>query len=481
MQLSLFPEYFLDILDKCEGILAAPLQITQRLLWDDCSIPFLNSLKKDQHTVSKKRAEKRKRTLSGKGGSKDMAPHLVAFFCVARAFYPDIYGERGYKMILESSSIKETLAQHEVKKFPGRSTIHDQLSNLSEETLTLFWQCLLEVISREELDDLSALTMDSTAIEADSAWPLDSLLLSKLSAQIISRFETIIKTLPVVKQRLFPLARLKKHAARIKALDFEISCQKGKKDGDTKRQNLYENLLTHALKVEERLDVLLKRMDMQSIEIKNVMAFNKLCQNFYDKILTTQRRFGQNLEDYGAYEPEKIFSVSDEDAVFIKKGGRETVFGYRPTFGQSMNGFITAFTLESGNTSDAKAFKLVVENHKENCSVIPDFINTDDGYSSKENLDWAINQGASMVSFGGSKGKVVLGEELYDSEAYKEARKLRSASEATISNLKNVWKLNRFSVCGTKRIRQEVLICIIGYNLERMASMLKKVALKKAA
>lgn len=483
MQRTLFSEYFCEKLTQSEGILAAPLQITESLLFDDSSDDFLEGVKNDQKVVSEKRAQKRKRKLSGTGsGNTHMSAELVAFFCVARSFYPDIYGERGYKMLRESSSLNEFLALYETSKYPGRSTIHEQLSSLSEETLTSFWRCILNVASREDMDDFSALIMDSTAITADSAWPVDSLILSKQALRILSELQKTIQALPVTQQRQLPLLRLENHVKNIKKLDFEISCQKGKKNAKKVRDSLYKKLLESAEKVEQRVEQLLSKMDHLGVEVKRVMEFNEVCKNFYDKILTTQRRFGINLEDCGAYEPENVHSVADPDASFINKGGRETVFGYRPTFGQSINGFITSFTLEPGNTSDAKAFEKVLQNHYENCQVNPLFISTDDGYPSKKNLDLAIEQGAALVSFAGSKGKAILGEELYESESYKEARKLRSASEATISNLKNVRGLARFTVCGIKRIRQELIINIIGYNLERMAAILKKsVSLEKAA
>ncbi|NOY75353.1 MAG: hypothetical protein GXP32_06135 [Kiritimatiellaeota bacterium] len=46
---------------------------------------------------------------------------------------------------------------------------------------------------------------------------------------------------------------------------------------------------------------------------------------------------------------EKILSLSDETAAFIKKGGRDAVAGYKPQLVRSSNGFVTAIIVEKGN------------------------------------------------------------------------------------------------------------------------------------
>ena len=108
-------------------------------------------------------------------------------------------------------------------------------------------------------------------------------------------------------------------------------------------------------------------------------------------------------------------------------------------------------------------------------------ISVDDGYSSVANLDYAIEKGAALVSVSGSKGKKLLGEGIYESENYQLARNIRSISEAGISKLKNYHNLERFTVCGIKRVRQEILISAIGFNLEKLCRLLCQIELKVAA
>ena len=51
---------------------------------------------------------------------------------------------------------------------------------------------------------------------------------------------------------------------------------------------------------------------------------------------------------------EKILSLSDTTAAFIKKSQRNPIIGYKPQIGISKNGFISALIIESGNGADSK-------------------------------------------------------------------------------------------------------------------------------
>ena len=111
----------------------------------------------------------------------------------------------------------------------------------------------------------------------------------------------------------------------------------------------------------------------------------------------------------------------------------------------------------------------------------PAMISVDDGYCSSENLNHAIQNGTALISFSGSKGRKLLGDDIYESENYQLARNLRSISEAGISKLKNYHNLARYTVCGIKRVRQQTLIKAIGFNLERLCQLLCQNQVKVAA
>ena len=127
---------------------------------------------------------------------------------------------------------------------------------------------------------------------------------------------------------------------------------------------------------------------------------------------------------------EEIYSVSDRSARFIKKGGRQTVFGYKIQLGRSANGFITSVLVPEGNAADSELLLLMVLDHLQRTGVIPNLVSTDDAYASAKGRNDVIKLGINYVSISGSKGKKLIPEEDWTSEIYSQARSDRSAVES---------------------------------------------------
>lgn len=482
MDFTLFPEFFNDKLKETAGILSGPLSIAGKILQNPDFDEIQKSIENDQRELSKSRAAARNREFKEKDTNKHPPAELVVALFIGRHFYGKCFGKRGYEMLCENSSLQQFIARLGIATFPSRSTIHEQVSMLSENSLRLFHQAILKCVKDSELDDFSAVIIDSTAVEADSAWPVDSLLLKKLSRKTMSYLNELHSSLSSIQQRQIPIQRLQNYCNELSLLDFEISMLKGKKGARKMRKKLYtEQVLVKSRKFIQRFDVIFSRLEAINT---NSAVLNKLktsFERFVDKTLMVEHRFHIAPDQYEPKSARKIYSMSDDDASFIKKGGRETVFGYRPNFACSANGFISAFHLEKGNTSDSKAFESTLNESKNMTKTNVAMVSVDDGYTSLQGLNNVIDQGCAIVSFSGSKGKKLLGEEIYNSEQYKEARNLRSISEAVISKLKNSHELDRFRVCGLKRVRQETFIAVIGFNLERFCQLLSQNQIQKAA
>ncbi len=100
-------------------------------------------------------------------------------------------------------------------------------------------------------------------------------------------------------------------------------------------------------------------------------------------------------------------------------------------------------------------------------------MSVDDGYSSKSNLEDAKERGVATVSISGSKGKRITPESDWDSPAYLEARRNRSAVESLMFALKYVFGLKRFRRRGLEEVRAELLEKVIAYNFCRMGYIRK--------
>ena len=177
---------------------------------------------------------------------------------------------------------------------------------------------------------------------------------------------------------------------------------------------------------------------------------------------------------------EKVLSVSDRSAAFIKKGSWESVIGYRPQLVRSGNGFVTCMILPEGNASDAPLFAPAIEEDLRRTGVMSRVISADDGYGSREGRDRLLKMGADVVSIKGGKGRRLTPDDEWESEMYAQARNDRSTVEGLISILKLVFEFGHARRRGREAVRAEMLEKVIAYNFYRMCEVREKRRAKAA-
>ena len=168
---------------------------------------------------------------------------------------------------------------------------------------------------------------------------------------------------------------------------------------------------------------------------------------------------------------QKVLSVADPDAAFIKKGQREPAIGYRPQVARSGNGLIGYLHVPEGNAADAPQLVGAVEGWAQSTGRVPDLVSTDDGYTSTEGRDRLEEMGVETVSFSGSKGRRLLGEwEWWDEERMR-ARQERPAVESLMFTLKYCYRFGHLSRRGIEAVRAELWEDVLAYNFFRIVQL----------
>ena len=182
---------------------------------------------------------------------------------------------------------------------------------------------------------------------------------------------------------------------------------------------------------------------------------------------------------------DKILSISDDNVGFIIKGSlRSAVIGYKPQLVRSGNGIITAMNLTEGNVPDSVAFKPTLKEDFERTKKVSRLVNTDDGYTSKANFEWAQETNIEILSCNGINGRKLTSDEDWESTEYMIARSDRSTVEGLISTLKLVYNFGKVCRRGIENVRAEMLEKVIAYNFYRIQLLRKrkhKVEMKLAA
>lgn len=376
----------------------------------------------------------------------------------------------GYERLVESEVFGALLGA-QCRERPARSTLAAYLSVASAESRQRIHEALCRKAKAEGLDDFAEVTVDSTAVEANSAWPTDSSLVWGFLRQVYgllgrqAKLTGVECTSSLVERWLEDLERQHKAISLLPSRPGSVKV----------RRQLYRKLLRIAEQAHGKLQVLLeqKRALIEDcgiapglrLRVQAIMAEVARSMEGAGKVMEAVRV--RVLQGGTVAAADRAFSLADPDAWMICKGGREPVLGYKPQIARSANGFITAFEVLTGNPADSTRLLGLTDGHIRNTGVTPCLVAADDGYSAQDNVDALVALGVETVSFSGAKGRDLLGEQLW--EGTKEIRNDRSAVESTIFTLKHMCGLRRFCRRGIQGVAQDLSEAVLTYNLWRLA------------
>jgi hypothetical protein len=376
----------------------------------------------------------------------------------------------GYERLVESE-VFGALFGAQCRERPARSTLAAYLSVASAESRQRIHEAVCRKAKAEGLDDFAEVTVDSTAVEANSAWPTDSSLVWGFLRQVYgllgrqAKLTGVECTSSLVERWLEGLERQHKAISLLPSRPGTVKA----------RRQLYRKLLRIAEQAHGKLQVLLeqKRALIEDcgiapglrLRVQAIMAEVARSMEGAGKVMEAVRV--RVLQGGKVAAADRAFSLADPDAWMICKGGREPVLGYKPQIARSANGFITAFEVLPGNPADSTRLLGLTDGHIRNTGVTPCLVAADDGYSAQDNLDALVALGVETVSFSGAKGRDLLGEQLW--EGTKEIRNDRSAVESTIFTLKHMCGLRRFCRRGIQGVAQDLSEAVLTYNLWRLA------------
>ena len=364
---------------------------------------------------------------------------------------------------------------------PRASTVADNVNAVREETLQRILRAQLHYARETDLETFEDMIADSTAVRANSKYPTDSGLMSALGVRMTGLFDRLKKlklgfpdwTKRVLAQRSIAVAgEIELQAKRIGMLS-------GKKNVRTTRNHLYAKIYTRVGRLVRTFTPILatvsKAVEKAPLPPSQARAAQRLIRQSQEDLqhiaqisLYSRRRI---FRDQSASASEKVYSISDEDAAIIKKGGWDNVLGYRPQLAFSKKGLVTAHCLPQGNAADSGQLQNLLEENERNTGVVPKRVSLDDGYTNGRVRKSYLKKHEGQVevfSFAGSKGRQVIGGDIYDSKEYKRARSDRSAAESRIFTLKFNHGYEEVMRRGHQEVRHEQLTKAISFNLRKL-------------
>lgn len=410
-------------------------------------------------------------------GRPRMDPELVLVLLVVRGYVGSVCTRKAVDWIRDSLALYKHLSDRGWT-MPGVSTMVENLNAVSVDTRELIHRAQLAFILDEGLDDFKTMIGDSTSVKANSDWPTDAGMILKFLERAFH-----------VSQRLdrFGLTNVSPWYVPtwlkiMRKCHFTINCCSGKRRAERKRKAGYRRLQEKAHKtadyLQQELSLQRQAIDLEkyapSVRENIIEVFELMEQDLADA--RTVMAYAEERIEHGVVRPskEKILSISDRDAAYIKKGTRPAVIGYKPQLARSGNGFATALIVPEGNAADSTQLWPLTQAHIHNTGVVPELVSVDDGYASATDRDEVLKAKVAAVSISGSKGKRMTDEMLWESPLYEDARRNRSAVESIIFVLKYVFEFGRLRRRGVDAARAEELEKIIAYNFMRIADLRMK-------
>jgi hypothetical protein len=406
------------------------------------------------------------------GGRRRMDAYLVYMFLMIRGFLGGVKSSI-FKMFLMESKTMELLSSYsDMGKMPAFSTISENINAVSNQTHEFIFDAQIRMVVDEDLDDFKDLTVDSTSVSGNSAWPTDSGILLGLVSRLFKRGKKLHKFgIADISDRRFPnIIKI------MKQLDKEINLTVRKPGSKSKRKKKYKKLLKEASSAHKAFCEELKKVKESFIQVNippsQYMKLERVVCWMEEDLSALLNVIGycskRIHEDESTPSKEKELSLSDKSVGFIKKGDREPVIGYKPQLGRSKQGFISAFKLPQGNACDSAEFKEILLDGISRTGVLPDTISADDGYSNKAIREYFLEKGVRVVSISGSKGKKIIGND-------------RSAVESLMFTIKYCFDFGRVMRRGIENVRAELLEKVIAYNFCRIVELRRKYPLELAA
>ncbi len=264
-------------------------------------------------------------------------------------------------------------------------------------------------------------------------------------------------------------------------LVFQICLVAGKAKSRGKLKKHYRQLLKRGRKTVELLEGELCRVEEGLLLERYPPSQRVMLRRVLDQIrsdISESRRVLKYAHDRVFREKTlsstgKILSLSDGTAAFIKKGARAPVIGYKPQLVRSAQGLVTSLIVPEGNAADSIELEPAIADAIRRSGVVADMVSSDDGYASSDGRDKLLGMGIMDVSISGAKGKKLTDPEDWDSEAYREARRYRSAVESLMFTIEDGFEFGELGRRGIGAVSDELLEKVLTYNCCRI-TLLKR-------
>ena len=359
---------------------------------------------------------------------------------------------------IEDSIVLRAFCRAEFMKVPAFTVLNENIKKLRPSAIKEINDVVMRYAKERKIEEGRQIRIDTTAIEANIHYPLDSRQLWD-SIRVITRILMDLKG-----RRPEHGFNFHNHNNSAKTLMYKLNNVRGAK----KKKTLYRKLVKIARQTTGYGNAAAEKLRSIGLEADVVCALDEVCCLAHAVIDQTERRVFQ-----GDSVPagEKVLSIFEPHVDIIVKGQRETVYGHKACFTGGKSNLILDCHIMRGNPADTEEFIPALERHKQLYGKAPLKVATDGGFASKTNGQDAKTMGLRDIAFSSLKGNK-LAALIKSERIYKQLRKWRAGIEGVISTAKRAYGLSRCNWRGMDSFKAYVHLGVLAFNLVTLARLL---------
>ena len=349
---------------------------------------------------------------------------------------------------------------------PHYTTLQKAIKSIRAETWTRINEALLLYAQQRKLEKGKSLRVDTTVVQTNIAYPLDSRLLWD-SIRVLTRLmERSRQRLPEIN---FAFA---KRTRRAKKLCYRIVMAKGPK-AKHNRQKFYKDLIKIANEVFLMAERCLKEMRKHP-QGKTLSLYEQLDNHLNMSAVAIDQCERRLLKEEKVPASEKILSIFEEHTDIIKRGKSQspTEFGHKVLISTAKSGLITQYEVFRGNPDDANMIPDILAIHQKQYGHAPDKLCGDRRFFSLDNEQLAYQEGVKKVSICKPGYRSKDRKQIEKQRWFKTLQRFRAGIEGIISALMRSYGLKRCLWKGWQAFQSYVGLSVVTFNLQKIAQLI---------
>jgi len=402
-------------------------------------------------------------------GSTDSGSHGMSAERVLRCAVLKHYKQYTYRELWER--LKDGISLRWFTRFysdpiPHYTTLQKAIKSIKADTWVRINEVLLLYAQKRKVEKGSSLRVDTTVVETNIHYPLDSRLLWD-SIRVLTR--TMERSRQAIPGIHFAFA---KRTRRAKKLCYRIVMAKGAK-AQQNRQRFYKDLIKIAHEVCLMSEGCLKGMDKHP-QLKTVPLYEQLDHYVSLSAVAIDQCERRVLKGEKVPSSEKIVSIFEEHSDIIRRGKSQspTEFGHKVLISTAKSGLITQYQVFRGNPDDAHMIPDILANHEKQYGQAPKSLCGDRRFFSSDNESTAYQAGVEKVSICKPGYRSQDRKQIEKEQWFKTLQRFRAGIEGIISALMRSYGLKRCLWKGWEAFQSYVGLSVVTFNLQKMAALI---------